>query len=148
MYNVSGCDPSNGDTVRLVDGPVNSAGRIEYCDNLQWHTICDLEWDDPEARVVCTELGFPSASKELLLASTVKEFTHYLYFLANTLAAVAVANSQFGLGDGTLLAASFDCNGDENGLNECTMNSEERSCTTVAGVVCFPGGYQQQCVKI
>ena len=67
----SGCDLSHGDTVRLIDGPINSAGRIEYCDNDQWHAICDMQWGDSEAQVVCTELGFPSASTKLLLASTV-----------------------------------------------------------------------------
>ena len=46
------------DEVRLVAGDDPSEGRVEYCKNDLWGSICRNSWDEKDAQVVCTQLGY------------------------------------------------------------------------------------------
>ena len=46
------------ETLRLVDGPVESAGRVEICIDGVWGTVCHYSLDNIGARVVCRQLGY------------------------------------------------------------------------------------------
>ena len=44
--------------LRLVGGANVRDGRVEICINNAWGTVCNNLFDDEDARVVCTEMGF------------------------------------------------------------------------------------------
>ena len=49
--------------MRLVGGSSIREGRVEYCINRKFGTVCDHEWDNNDAAVVCQELGFSITGK-------------------------------------------------------------------------------------
>lgn len=44
--------------IRLVGGTSELEGRVEFCNNRVWGTVCDDAWGTPDATVVCRQLGF------------------------------------------------------------------------------------------
>ena len=56
------CD---NDQTRLVDGLNTHEGRVEICRDGQWGTICDEDWGDEEARVVCAEQELPTYGRQM-----------------------------------------------------------------------------------
>ena len=58
------CAVCNYDDIRLVGGLYDNEGRVELCINNTWGTVCDDEWHDDDASVVCVQLGYtPTGAK-------------------------------------------------------------------------------------
>ena len=47
-----------GGSVRLVGGTQGREGRVEYCRNNIWGTVCDDYWGTQDARVICRMIGY------------------------------------------------------------------------------------------
>lgn len=55
--------PCTSGQVRLVGGSVANEGRVEFCQNGNWGTVCDDFWGVQDAQVVCRQLNYSSASE-------------------------------------------------------------------------------------
>ena len=49
--------------LRLVGGTVSTEGRVEFCNNNVWGTVCDDFWGANDATVVCRQLGFTTVGQ-------------------------------------------------------------------------------------
>ncbi|WAQ97274.1 NETR-like protein [Mya arenaria] len=102
--------------VQLVDGPDASAGRVELIVEGRQGTICDDEWDNNDATVICRMMGYSSGE--------------------------AKVEGRYGPGSDRLeiLFDDVDCDGTESsivkcghpglGINNCAHGED-------AGVVCY-----------
>uniref|UniRef100_A0ACB8E8L6 Neurotrypsin n=1 Tax=Sphaerodactylus townsendi TaxID=933632 RepID=A0ACB8E8L6_9SAUR len=102
--------------VRLVDGSSAREGRVEVYHSGQWGTICDDQWDDADAEVVCRQLGLGGVAK-------------------------AWSQAYFGEGSGSVLLDEVRCTGNELSIEQCLKSSwQEHNCghKEDAGVSCTP----------
>ncbi|XP_061077379.1 deleted in malignant brain tumors 1 protein-like [Conger conger] len=100
--------------VRLVGGTDLCSGRVEVHHGSSWGTVCDADFDQRDAEVVCRELGC-GAPKELRGAAT------------------------FGQGEGQVWAEEIHCRGNESQINFCsTKPSQNQPCShgNDVGLVC------------
>ena len=57
--------------MRITGSFSDSEGAVEYYMDNSWMTICPDFWDDSEANVVCTSLGYGSGTAETFFLNTV-----------------------------------------------------------------------------
>ncbi|KAK3600146.1 hypothetical protein CHS0354_012269, partial [Potamilus streckersoni] len=115
--------------VRLVNGSSGSEGRVEIQHGGLWGTVCDDEWDDKAASIVCRQLQF------------------------SNVVAIPLGNGYFGAGSGNIWLDDVKCQGGEAGLGACAHKPWGQSnCahTEDAGVMCIPnsGGVQNVVVRL
>ncbi|XP_011409971.1 PREDICTED: scavenger receptor cysteine-rich domain superfamily protein-like [Amphimedon queenslandica] len=88
-----------GGSVRLVGGTQGREGRVEYCRNNQWGTVCDDYWGNNDAKVVCRMIGY------------------------STDGAVGFRNAYFGQGSGRIWLDNVQCVGTETSISNCPKNA-------------------------
>ncbi|XP_020863901.1 neurotrypsin isoform X3 [Phascolarctos cinereus] len=102
--------------VRLVGGRGIHEGRVELYHAGQWGTVCDDQWDDADAEVVCRQLGLSGVAK-------------------------AWSRAHFGQGSGSVMLDEVRCTGNELSLEQCPKSSwQQHNCDhrEDAGVSCTP----------
>ncbi|KAM4636906.1 neurotrypsin-like [Discoglossus pictus] len=92
------CDPFTDGVVRLSGGQTPSEGRVEVYYGGAWGSVCDDNWTELNAQVVCRQLGF-SGSTSL------------------------VSEGEFGLGEGFIFLDDVVCTGKEHSLVECAHSA-------------------------
>uniref|UniRef100_A0A3B5AAV9 Neurotrypsin n=1 Tax=Stegastes partitus TaxID=144197 RepID=A0A3B5AAV9_9TELE len=102
--------------VRLVGGRSGSEGTVEVFHAGQWGSICDDQWDDSDAEVVCRQLGLSGFAR-------------------------AWGQAHFGKGSGRVWLDEVRCTGNELTLEQCPKGAwGEHNClhSEDAGVSCNP----------
>ncbi|KAI4905397.1 hypothetical protein NFI96_030513, partial [Prochilodus magdalenae] len=99
--------------VRLVDDS-RCSGRVEVLHGESWYTVCDADFDQQDAEVVCRELscGLPVE---------------------------VLGGAAFGRGEGQVWSEEFQCRGNESQIHSCpTSPSLKHNCShdSDGGLVC------------
>nr|XP_057917976.1 neurotrypsin isoform X1 [Doryrhamphus excisus] len=106
----------SGPPLRLVGGEEDFEGRVEVFHSGRWGSVCDDQWDDRDAAVVCRQLGFSGEAK-------------------------AWSWAHFGQGSGPIMLDAVSCTGNELFLDQCPHGDwEQHNCDHMedAGVSCSP----------
>ncbi|KAI4905833.1 hypothetical protein NFI96_014560, partial [Prochilodus magdalenae] len=99
---------------RLIDGPHLCSGRVEVLHGTTWHTVCDSDFDQQDAEVVCLELGCG-------------------------LPAEVLGGAAFGRGEDQVWSEELQCRGNESQIDSCpTSPSLKHNCThdNDVGLIC------------
>ncbi|KAI4897327.1 hypothetical protein NFI96_032349, partial [Prochilodus magdalenae] len=99
---------------RLADGLHLCSGRVEVLHGESWYTVCDADFDQQDAEVVCQELGCG-------------------------LPVEVLGGAAFGRGEGQVWSEELQCRGDESQISSCpTSPSLKHSCShdSDVGLVC------------
>ncbi|XP_035384073.1 scavenger receptor cysteine-rich type 1 protein M130-like [Electrophorus electricus] len=103
----------SGRKSRLTDGPHLCSGRVEVVHGKNWTTVCDADFDQQDAEVVCRELdcGLPG---EVLGAAA------------------------FGRGEGQVWTEELQCRGNESDIYSCPITSSPKLCShdNDVGLIC------------
>ena len=135
----------NNSDIRLVGGRNDSEGRVEICQRGSWGTVCDDDWDDTDARVVCRQLGIFTGGKYVTLSLTLLGMMCMLVFvkLADAIATSRSMFIYFGPGTGPIFLDNVGCTGSETTLDDCPhsgIGSHNCVHNEDAGVVCSQQG--------
>ena len=94
-----------------MGGPSPYKGRVEVCVGGCWGTVCGINFDVPDAAVVCRELGYPTLGKIRIFYIDLqyKKMCHYP-------GATPLYNGYYGGGSGPIWLYSLNCAGNESSL--------------------------------
>ncbi|XP_065934945.1 uncharacterized protein [Magallana gigas] len=109
------CSKTQMINVRLVGGNSSAEGRVEVFYNEEWGTVCDDNFDDKDAAVVCSMLGYSSMN------------------------AKSKQQAFFGQGHGRIWMDQLECTDYDTNILTCSRNAmgiHDCSHGEDAGVVC------------
>ncbi|XP_030255959.1 scavenger receptor cysteine-rich type 1 protein M160-like [Sparus aurata] len=101
------------DSVRLVNGNSLCSGRLEVKSNQRWSSVCEDDFDQQDAEVVCRELGCGAPS--------------------------VLQGALYGEVEAPMWTKEFQCGGHESALLDCrTLGSDRNTCSPgkAVGLTC------------
>ncbi|KAM3874246.1 scavenger receptor cysteine-rich domain-containing group B protein-like [Diretmus argenteus] len=107
------CSPGNAVSVRLVKGSSRCSGRVEVKSNQSWSSVCEDDFDQQDAEVVCRELGCGAPS--------------------------VLQGALYGEVKAAMGTKEFQCEGSESLLLDCgTSGSDRNTCSPgkAVGLIC------------
>ncbi|XP_030846819.1 neurotrypsin-like [Strongylocentrotus purpuratus] len=108
------------DVVRLVGGSSTTQGRVEVYYDGSWGTVCNRYWELEDANIVCRQLGFPGAIRQITNAQV------------------------FGAGSGLVHLDGVECDGYEASIMDCPRSAFGSVCNhdQDAGVMCLTNSFR------
>ncbi|XP_030579774.1 scavenger receptor cysteine-rich type 1 protein M130-like, partial [Archocentrus centrarchus] len=100
-YSSSVMDVSCSDSVRLLNGSSLCSGRLEVKSNQSWSSVCEADFDQQDAEVVCRELGCGPPS--------------------------VLQGALYGEVEAPVWSREFQCGGHESALLDCRSSGSARS---------------------
>ncbi|XP_078018081.1 scavenger receptor cysteine-rich type 1 protein M130-like [Epinephelus lanceolatus] len=94
-------DLTCSDSVRLVDGTSLCSGRLEVKSNQRWSSVCEADFDQQDAEVVCRELGCGAPS--------------------------VLQGALYGEVEAPMWTKEFQCGGHESALLDCRSSGSDRN---------------------
>ncbi|CAK6979958.1 scavenger receptor cysteine-rich type 1 protein M130-like, partial [Scomber scombrus] len=101
------------DSVRLVNGTSLCSGRLEVKSEQSWSSVCEADFDQQDAEVVCRELGCGAPS--------------------------VLQGALYGEVEAPMWTKEFQCGGNESALLDCRRSdSARRTCSPgkAVGLTC------------
>ncbi|XP_041826611.1 scavenger receptor cysteine-rich type 1 protein M130-like [Melanotaenia boesemani] len=101
------------DSVRLLNGSSVCSGRLEVKSDQTWSSVCEADFDQQDAEVVCRELGCGPSS--------------------------VLQGALYGEGEAPMWTKEFQCGGHESALLDCrSSDSDRNTCSPgrAAGLTC------------
>ncbi|XP_063755747.1 scavenger receptor cysteine-rich type 1 protein M130-like [Eleginops maclovinus] len=89
------------DSVKLLDGTSLCSGRLEVKSNRSWSSVCEADFDQQDAAVVCRELGCGAPS--------------------------VLQGALYGEVEAPMWTKEFQCGGHESALLDCRSSGSERN---------------------
>ena len=122
--------------VHLIGGETLSKGRVEYCYDSSWYSVCASDLDKEGARVVCNTLGYDTTDGNG--SHTISVNICFALFNGLYLHHSVQVVANFGRGTSPILPQSIQCTRDDRILSDCSMKDQNSPCLTqhVAGVIC------------
>ena len=106
-------------------------GRIEVCVGGRYGTISDTNWDNEDASVTCSQLGFSRYG--LHFQQCICHFLTVIFFL---LGAIAVSSGLFGDDVESSVLYEVDCSGNETEILNCPFSTSGVLSEHSASVIC------------
>ena len=110
---MSSTNVTSTDSIRLVNGNSLCSGRLEVKSNQRWSSVCEDDFDQQDAEVVCRELGCGAPS--------------------------VLQGALYGEVEAPMWTREFQCGGHESALLDCrTSGSDRNTCSPgkAVGLTC------------